>query len=174
MKKLFCKKGFTFIELMVTIAIMGILATITIVYSTSYMKRARASKALAELSSRIPSMYACWGNGGTVVSYECTGCGTNNPDGKAICQFNSVDAPSYGTWPVSQIGDFSSYVYGNFAAATSKVFRVSLYSPTQDATMVCCNSTMKGCKILTANSPDPDGAGVCSAGMTCTDTCPPN
>lgn len=131
-------KAFSLIEVMVAIAIVGILAAVVLVAMSSYGKRARASNALASLSSAIPGMVSCWGNGGTV----------NSPSsGGSICSL----ASSYGQWPQTA-GSLSSYAYTGSTITDRTTWFVMLTSSTDDR-RVCCNSAMMNCKLLdTASS----------------------
>lgn len=132
MSKRFFGTGFTLIEIMVAIGIVGILAAVVLVSMTSYRAKARSAKALAQLSSAVPGMVSCWGNSGTV----------NAPSsGGNICSL----AASYGQWPQTA-GDLSSYSYaGSVSSKTS--WYVMLTSGTDDR-RICCNSTMNNCKLL--------------------------
>ncbi len=128
--------GFTLMEILIAIAIIGILAGVVLVSMTAFRSKARSAKALASLSSAIPSMVGCWGNGGTVYTPP------HNPS-RNICSL----AASYGQWP--QIaGDLSSYSYsGSSINNTNKTFAV-LFTSGTDNRRVCCNSKMNNCKLL--------------------------
>jgi len=126
------RKAFTLIEILVAIAIVGILAVVVLVSMTASRSKARSAKALASLSSAIPSMVSCWGNGGIVSSPS---------SGGNICSL----AASYGQWPQTA-GDLSSYSYaGSVSSKTS--WYVMLTSGTDDR-RICCNSAMNNCKLL--------------------------
>jgi len=126
------KTGFTLIELLVAIAIVGIMAAVVLVSMQTFGKKARASKALAQLSSAIPSMYSCWGNGGNM----------NPPaSGVDICDINT----GYGKWPI--VGSGYNYSSGSSAKgvpAHKDDWYVGL-KITQDEQMICCNSKMNNC-----------------------------
>jgi len=121
--------GFTLIEIMVAIAIVGILAAVVLVQFSSYGKKARASRAMAQASSAMPAMVSCWGNGGDVQS------GTN------ICSLGA----NYGTWPILP----DSYSYKNNAitkADSSSPWRFSVESDgSHDNITICCNSKINSC-----------------------------
>lgn len=124
--------GFTLVEIMVAIAIVAILASVVLVSMTSYRARARSAKALASLSSALPGMVSCWGNGGSVASPS---------SGGDICSLSS----GYGKWP-NLAGDLGSYSYGGDVSDKNSWY-VSAASDS-DNRKICCNSAMNNCKIL--------------------------
>ena len=144
------RKAFTLIELLVAIAIIGILAAVVIISMSSYAKRARSAKALAEVSSAIPSAMSCLGNGGTVKTPRPSG-------GVDICEIG----PSYGLWPVlGALGtDLANYSYiANWWPSSAKWY-LRVYSAKDDVA-ICCSSAMNGCGII----------GVASTYSTCNDS----
>jgi prepilin-type N-terminal cleavage/methylation domain-containing protein len=121
------KTGFTLIEIMVAIAIVGILAAIILVSMQSFGKKARASRALAQASSVIPAMVSCAGNyGNDKVQFSGD-----------ICSESS----SYGSWPTWPSSDYG--VDGsNWTSSSNWYFKVKVES---DMNAICCNSTMNSC-----------------------------
>ncbi len=71
------QKGFTLIELMIVIAIIGILAAIAIPAYQDYTIRAQASEALSLLDGIKTPMYEYYTNTGTWPSNTTTGFVTN-------------------------------------------------------------------------------------------------
>jgi prepilin-type N-terminal cleavage/methylation domain-containing protein len=114
------KKGFTLIEILVAIAIVGILASVVLVSMSSYRIKANAAKTIASLSSAVTSMASCWSMGGHAIRPPKSGESTN----VAICNLNT----SYGKWP-----DISSngYIYNLDQTGTTEDYTMasSQYSP---------------------------------------------
>ncbi len=148
--RIISKKAFTLIEIMVAIAIIGIMVGVVLVSMREYAKRARSSKALAQLSSVIPAMYSCWGNGKEVK---------NPSSGGYICKepgSGGANIAGYGNWPTAGTGtDLSSYSYSQSIDNTNKTFFVRLTSNDDDS-RVCCNSAMKNCKLQYDSDNDND------------------
>lgn len=136
-------QAFSLIEIMVAIAIVGILAAVVLVSMRGYGEKARASRALAQASSVIPSMVSCWVN---ATGTEHVDSSDPTSGGGDICDISS----SYGQWPALPSPYTFSAVTGT--SASSFFFTVSGESQT-----ICCNSAMKSCGIIT---------GACGAGTT--------
>ncbi len=129
-RRIFLVRGFTLIEIMVAIGIVGILAAVVLTTMSSYGKRARASRALAQASSVIPSLVSCAGNGGTP---NLNGTGD-------LCSLSS----SYGSWPTfpSGYGVATAEPTPNWTSSSNWVFKVS---SSGDSQSICCNSKMNSC-----------------------------
>lgn len=167
------KSGFTLIELMVAIAIIGILAAVVLVSMKNFGAKARASKALAQASSVVPTIISCWGNGGEVKVPDANG-------GEAFCYIGGVLKEDYGKWPAMGSGDMSTWEWRattNFVVSCSAAVGGDCHDPDgwriwlsstagKDALGVCCNKAMNNCKSLFHNGT------VWSS--SCTDSLPTN
>ncbi|MDD3487664.1 MAG: type II secretion system protein [Candidatus Moranbacteria bacterium] len=170
--------GFSLVEILVTIAIIGILAAVVLVSMSGYKNRANATKANAMLNTAVSSMASCWASGGKV---------SGPSDGSNICKLSS----SYGQWPSLSGTGFSYDSTGNNCVSCSSLgyinnknnnmsdknqtkswteniisvakAAISPDNPCVDSSgnwyfsaknsstsqVVCCNKLMKGCKIIT-------------------------
>ncbi len=84
--------GFTLIELILVMAIVGVLAAAVIVGIGSQRERAQETKVLAELSGTIQSIALCRSDGGEISEPATAG-------GNLICSIDGSFNNNYGMWP---------------------------------------------------------------------------
>ena len=78
------QKGFTLIELMIVVAIIGILAAIAIPQYQNYIAKSQVSRAMGETSSIKTAVETCLNEGKTAAS-ECTlGITASNVQGTTV------------------------------------------------------------------------------------------
>lgn len=64
------EKGFTLMEIMVTVAIVGILTAVALPTYNDYILRGRLTEAFAALGAAQPSAEQFWSNGRTYVGFD--------------------------------------------------------------------------------------------------------
>ncbi len=135
--------GFTLIELMTVIAIIGILASAITISLGVQKKRATVNKVLTELSGVMENIYLCKSDDGTVNAPD-----TSTNGGNDICDISG----NYGKWPKIDDDKFT-YVSSTTAEfANSKWF---YQAKPDDSTMetICCNSKSGKCGKLDSGVP---------------------
>lgn len=144
MLKIKSKNGFSLIELMLVVAVIGILAGIVMVPLSGMRERGLETKALAQLSSVIHPMMNCWTDGNEV--WFANGSGTAD-----ICPGFSA----YGQWP--EMGDYYSGATDAYQYDVSNIEGQVLGSNADWAFYVqvsatsrkiCCNKRNKKCAII--------------------------
>jgi type IV pilus assembly protein PilA len=122
MLKLRNRKGFTLIELMIVVAILGILAAVAIPAFLKYIKRSKTSEATMNLRKLFDSSATYFANdwaneSGDMLSHQFPT--TNGPTPAAIAQNKVTTAEA--TWAAS-----STWVALNFAVTDPHYYQYQL------------------------------------------------
>jgi prepilin-type N-terminal cleavage/methylation domain-containing protein len=113
MKTKMNKKGFTLVELLIVVAIIGILAAIVIVSLNSARDRTRVASLQSTMASIVTLAALCVNDGGNVVDP------TNGQGGGNICSSTAITAETWPDLDAAQGLENSGYVYGTDAADIS-------------------------------------------------------
>ena len=127
MKEIQNKKGFTLVELLLVMAIIGILAGIIMVGMSSSRKRAKVSSALKTANGVVAELAHCYLNNKTVIPWNNAHTG-----GNAICS-------GAGDWP--ELSDGCNY--GNYSSANVLVIDCS----TTNGAIITCDVTQGNCDV---------------------------
>jgi len=108
-------KGFTLVELIIVIVIIGILAAVTIIGYMNQTKNARNNSAFVSLSEAVKAANVCVASGDNLTSG--TAMNVTTITGAAIC-YDSAGAVSVsvvsGKWPT--LTGLGNWTYANYSA----------------------------------------------------------
>ncbi|MFS1975762.1 pilin [Vibrio splendidus] len=126
------QKGFTLIELMIVVAIIGVLSAIAVPAYKDYVAKSTASSALATLKSLLTNadLYAQNNSTATTDLGEFGGLSTMNPLG-------TISAAIAGAGAVSTASSTLTFTFDSDAAASGNI----QYSKTPITPWVCVNNT---------------------------------
>jgi len=130
------KRGFTLVELMVVIAIIGILASVVTVNITGSIAKSKKASALTTAASILPELVTCEDDGGSIAAYSGTG-----PSIADICNANghaNIKWPSLGNtgWSFSVPA----------AAPITSAYSFTVTHPSDSASPITCSLATNGCQ----------------------------
>lgn len=111
------KNGFTLIELMIVVVIVGILTVIAIPSYTSYLEKARRSEAqtsLMELAAKIERFYS-ENHTYAGATLSALNMPTNTEDGHYVISLSNLSTSTYTLTATAQGGQASDTKCGNFS-----------------------------------------------------------
>ena len=136
MKKLMKKRGFTLIELMIVVAILGILAAVAIPAFINYMKRAKTSEALTGVNKIFEGAVAYFAEGGGELNVSTVSSDACIPSTQAWTPTGSPSSKEF----IADPTDWETDTWGklNFGMADNHYYQYSFAT------------TASGCSLTSA------------------------
>jgi type IV pilus assembly protein PilA len=128
--KIDSKKAFTLVELLIVIAIIGILTSIVLVSTRSGIDKAKKAAATTSASSALPEIVACQDDGGDLRAYAA---------GTVMCTASGHSA----TWP--SMGSAQGWNM-NAVATTGGISDTYTYNVSSATVTVNCNLSTSMCQ----------------------------
>ncbi|WEV49180.1 pilin [Acinetobacter sp. ESL0695] len=128
------QKGFTLIELMIVVAIIGILAAIAIPQYQNYIARSQVSRVVAESGSLKTAIEACLLNGQTTVGDGAGQCSLGATGSNLMVSPNRTDGTGIPVVPATLTNTTTiTATFGNNAATTLTAQNANQVRWTRDA-----------------------------------------
>ncbi len=126
----FDRQGFTLVELLIVIAIIGILAGVVLVSASGGVEKSRRASALASMSSVLPELVACQDDGFGLNAFDIT---------KTICN----DASHTVKWP--DITSKTGYAISAGAATNAQILNYTFTAAKTGQTSITCSYVSNDC-----------------------------